>query len=197
MPPKIVGNKACKTCGKSFPYTKDYFHYSNRTKVKSGYSLTSDCKSCRNTGLTKARLTLWHQRKKDGLCYLCGAKLDEPPRKSCMACRAKLREQFVGYKTRFEVKKARHAALKLKIFEAYGGARCACCGDTHLAFLSIDHINGDGALHRKTVPGPLLYPWLRRNNFPPGFQVLCRNCNWAKGMYGICPHEQERTTPSI
>lgn len=31
--------------------------------------------------------------------------------------------------------------------------------------------------------------WLRRNNYPNGFQVLCHNCNMAKGFYGKCPHQ--------
>jgi hypothetical protein len=26
------------------------------------------------------------------------------------------------------------------------------------------------------------------NEFPDGFQVLCHNCNLAKGYYGECPH---------
>jgi hypothetical protein len=34
---------------------------------------------------------------------------------------------------------------------------------------------------------------MKRNNFPPGFRVLCRNCNGARGFYGYCPHESQRT----
>ena len=26
------------------------------------------------------------------------------------------------------------------------------------------------------------------NNYPKGFQVLCRNCNWGKYSRGTCPH---------
>ena len=32
--------------------------------------------------------------------------------------------------------------------------------------------------------------WMIKNNFPKGFQVLCHNCNLAKGFYGKCPHEK-------
>lgn len=82
--------------------------------------------------------------------------------------------------------------LRREVFSAYGGFRCACpgCGVTAPEFLSIDHINGGGHKHRQTL-GADFYKWLRMNNFPPGFQVLCYNCNHAKGIYGKCPHESE------
>ena len=30
--------------------------------------------------------------------------------------------------------------------------------------------------------------WLKANNFPSGFRVLCHNCNLAIGLYSQCPH---------
>jgi hypothetical protein len=67
---------------------------------------------------------------------------------------------------------------------------CACCGETELTFLTIDHINNDGNKHRKEEPkARQLYPWLIKNNFPEGFQVLCWNCNVGKKYYGRCPHK--------
>jgi len=33
-----------------------------------------------------------------------------------------------------------------------------------------------------------MYKWLVANDFPPGFQVLCANCNMAKDRPGGCPH---------
>ena len=35
-----------------------------------------------------------------------------------------------------------------------------------------------------------LQKWIIENNFPKGFQILCHNCNVAKGLYGECPHEK-------
>ncbi len=75
--------------------------------------------------------------------------------------------------------------LRLAAIRAYGG-RCACCGEDELVFLAIDHINGNGAAQRKDL-GNHLSRWLRNNNFPGGYQVLCHNCNWAK-YRGGCPH---------
>lgn len=68
---------------------------------------------------------------------------------------------------------------------------CACCGEKEIKFLAIDHIEGGGNKHRKSVKsgsGSNFYRWLLRNDFPKGFQVLCHNCNLAKGFYGECPH---------
>jgi hypothetical protein len=63
-----------------------------------------------------------------------------------------------------------------------------CCGESHYEFLTIDHVNGDGADHRRETNNEDIYRWLERNNFPPGFRVLCMNCNFALGYHGYCPH---------
>lgn len=89
-------------------------------------------------------------------------------------------------------------ALKLRsdVFEAYGG-KCLCCGETTLLFLTIDHIDGDGNRHRKKVLGSHLkagthfYRWLRQNDYPSGFRILCFNCNMGRHRNGgVCPHER-------
>lgn len=72
------------------------------------------------------------------------------------------------------------------------GNQCACCGEAQKEFLGIDHMNGGGNVHRKQI-GHQLYHWLIKNRFPPGFQILCHNCNLAKGFYGRCPHQRNTT----
>jgi hypothetical protein len=37
-----------------------------------------------------------------------------------------------------------------------------------------------------------VYRSLRNQGYPPGYQVLCHNCNWAKYAYGECPHQKEK-----
>lgn len=77
-----------------------------------------------------------------------------------------------------------------EVLDAYG-RECACCGEDIEEFLSIDHMDGSGAAHRKELGmkgGGQFYGWLRREGFPEGFQTLCMNCNHAKGHYGKCPH---------
>lgn len=84
--------------------------------------------------------------------------------------------------------------LRQEVISHYsnGTNRCACCGESHFEFLTIDHIDGGGLQHRKRENmngGQELARWLRRNDYPDGFQILCMNCNFAKGHYGRCPHE--------
>lgn len=75
--------------------------------------------------------------------------------------------------------------LREQVFAHYG-ASCACCGS--LARLTIDHVRGDGLEHRRRIgPGTCaLYRWLIRNEFPAGFQTLCRPCNASKGRGRSC-----------
>jgi hypothetical protein len=85
--------------------------------------------------------------------------------------------------------KQRRIALRTQTLEAYGG-RCACCGEATPEFLTVDHINGGGAEHRRQIKQPL-DRWLKKNGFPKeNFQLLCFNCNCAKYYFGGCPHQR-------
>lgn len=70
----------------------------------------------------------------------------------------------------------------------YYGNKCECCGETRYEFLSFDHINGGGHQHQKSINGMAIGIWLRINNYPDGFRILCYNCNMALGHFGYCPH---------
>ena len=89
------------------------------------------------------------------------------------------------YKTRDVYKK--------KVFDHYGWA-CSCCGEDHVDFLTIDHINGGGHGQRAKVgTGRSLYRWIAKNNFPADFRTLCYNCNCGRARAGgTCPHEKEK-----
>ena len=75
--------------------------------------------------------------------------------------------------------------LRRDVVEGYG-ARCACCGTTYFDHLTIDHIAGGGNVERRTSSNRTLHSRLRREGYPPGYQVLCWNCNWAKHRLGKC-----------
>lgn len=80
--------------------------------------------------------------------------------------------------------------LRSQVLDHYGRF-CRCCGETEEHFLTIDHINGGGCQHRKTIKGgQIFHTWLIKHKFPLEFQILCMNCNWAKGKYGHCPHRE-------
>ena len=82
--------------------------------------------------------------------------------------------------------------LRDEVINEYGG-KCVCCGETRREYLTIDHINGGGGKHRREIGirGSQFYRWLKQNNYPKGFQVLCFNCNCGKKDYGICPHNKQ------
>lgn len=91
--------------------------------------------------------------------------------------------------------------IRREVIMAYGGFRCACCGETEDAFLTIDHVLNDGAKHRRAIMknpdgngkggSGLTWIWLKRHGFPSGFQVLCMNCNFGKAKNGgTCPHHK-------
>lgn len=85
------------------------------------------------------------------------------------------------------------AETKRQAMDAYGG-KCACCGETEIVFLCIDHIDGGGRKERNkwAAFGSLqLYRDLRKRGWPPGYQVLCANCNLAKEQEGGCPHQRK------
>ena len=72
--------------------------------------------------------------------------------------------------------------LKQMVLDHYCGepARCVLCGIDDLRILTIDHVDGGGKKHRsshKLHGGPDFYRWLRDQEFPPGYRVLCFNCN--------------------
>jgi len=74
-----------------------------------------------------------------------------------------------------------------------GELKCACCGESNYFFMTIDHIMGRGKTDREA--GQKRSGWrlcvnLKMRGYPDGYQVLCYNCNLAKGHYGSCPHER-------
>ena len=76
--------------------------------------------------------------------------------------------------------------LKIEVLTHYGRGQLACvqCGFDNIDALSIDHIYGNGRQHRRTIGarrgGKRIYAWLRKRNFPDGFQTLCMNCQFIK-----------------
>jgi hypothetical protein len=159
-------------------------------------------------GLTVAQ---YRALRKAGLCTTCPRGKErkvEGTKHRCTPCLIKLRKfaknpaqvarkrkwQRIWQKNNrarvlFLQRRCRKEA-KRKVLEGYGG-KCACCGEKHFCFLTIDHKKGDGATHRKargSFDSYKFYVWLIRNKFPKAYQALCYNCNCAKGVKKHCPH---------
>ena len=85
---------------------------------------------------------------------------------------------------------------KLDMLNAYG-RKCACCGEAHPQFLTLDHVNNDGGEHRARFDSrsaELIYRDVKREGFPKDkYQLLCWNCNCAKEYWGTCPHQMGLT----
>jgi len=73
---------------------------------------------------------------------------------------------------------------RIKIIEHYTNGEMACkhCGCKDLRVLDIDHINDNGATHRKEIGQLNIVWWVVEQNYPDGFQILCKNCNWIKEL---------------
>ena len=77
-----------------------------------------------------------------------------------------------------------HLNFKKKILRHYSpDLKCQMCGFDDIRALSLDHIDGGGNEHRRQIDvhsGAMFYRWIRDNNFPEGYQVLCMNCQFIK-----------------
>jgi len=80
--------------------------------------------------------------------------------------------------------------LRKEAIRKYGG-KCICCGEKNIEFLTIDHKGGNGSKERKKISTiKNIIHYLKKHNYPPQFQLLCFNCNWASRLGKICPHKR-------
>ena len=156
---------------------------------------TKVCKGCKREFAYPTEFSSWGAYKGKG-----NTKGKVNHRNYCIECgKAKRRDYYQNNtKHRQSVlvdRKVFHLARKIKVLQHYSQSRypyCACCGESRIEFLTLDHKFNDGAEHRKEVGcGSKMYQWVLKNNFPPIFQTLCFNCNLGK-VHGVCPHELTR-----
>ena len=128
--------------------------------------------------LTRIRIT--------GNCKVCGIVLTKENKRRheriCKNCSSKrYKEQ---YRPQYKLyNRKRSQQIKLEVFKYYSGLtipKCCKCGYDDIRALSIDHIDGGGAEHRRKLTHKNFYNWLIKNNYPKGFQVLCMNCQFIK-----------------
>ncbi len=123
----------------------------------------------KNRTVILEKMRLWRIKNKDRLSRKRKARYwsDESYREQISLHRAEL-----------------YRKIRYEVLSHYskGEPICNCCNITDLDVLCIDHILGGGKKHRKETNlwGAKLCWYLKRNNFPKGFQVLCANCNLKK-----------------
>lgn len=94
------------------------------------------------------------------------------------------------YEIRREEIKEKKRIKRIEVMAIYGNGtpRCNCCGIKGFPFLTFDHIDGTGGKHRKNNKSDIVN-WIIKNNYPDSIQVLCMNCNFAKGDGIECAHK--------
>ncbi len=162
------------------------------------------CKTCYSK-VREATKRTREKRHNEGRCINCGENPHEKNKKRCSVCLKKQRDWYKdsNYReTNLKIDAKRRINNRRLVLEAYGG-KCACCQESEKLFLTIDHINEDGAEHREKLAGDrkkgrsygsnAFYRWLVKNDFPKdNFQLLCMNCNFGKHRNkGVCPHQQK------
>ncbi len=84
--------------------------------------------------------------------------------------------------------------IKYKVLRHYSGDKLECsnCGIDVYSVLTLDHINNDGAEHKRRLSksgkasSTTIYTDIIKHGFPEGYQVLCFNCNFHKEFMRKC-----------
>lgn len=162
--------KKCNKCGVEKLLAEFYTH---NTASSGHQNKCSDC--CKKYSRKYSSV-----RKSLGLCIGCGNPRTGP--KFCDECRIEYNRYM----------KAKREEYRASIYKAYG-SRCACCGESEILFLSIDHVLGGGRQHRLNKSPYSVLVEIINKNFPKEFQLLCHSCNQGKNLNnGICPGSVER-----
>jgi endogenous inhibitor of DNA gyrase (YacG/DUF329 family) len=128
-------------------------------------------------------------------CYLKGMRPRKPELKmQCRLCGA----PFVTHRpTQIYCSElcqhhSNHYWLKYDILSAYSSdpPHCMCeCGDKreNIAILDLHHTEHNGANARKIYgDGGGYYIWIKNNNYPLGYTVLCVLCHRRHHAFGFC-----------
>jgi len=81
-----------------------------------------------------------------------------------------------------------------QLFDIFGD-HCRCCGESNKVFLTLNHINGDGADERRRLTGNpqsgSMASWREaiRTKDHTRYEILCYNCNNAVKDGRVCPHK--------
>ncbi len=164
----LNGDRICTQCGVAKPETGEFW------VLKPSGGAWPWCKECRqrrwvdylNTHRKQVRIrnTNWNRK-----------------RRATPEGRARQRE----------IQRKCEAKIKAEMIATYG-SKCSCCGITEPEFLTLEHVNRDGAAHRKSLNsggGSSVWRDLKKRGWPKdGFTLLCWNCNCATRFGQPCPH---------
>lgn len=175
--PKIV----CSGCGRT-----QIVHSNNlcQTCYHRQPSAKRECVSCKR---------VMRMNHKEGYCGACYQRLKQP-HKECSSC-----GQVTTMSRGSLCHKCAHRENKRLAFEKLGG-QCDCCHEFDFNLLTIDHVECDGAAHRKALrdEGKCAYKTIVReilnSDTPPErYRLLCWSCNSGREVApdGVC-HQPKR-----
>lgn len=153
------------------------------------------CPNCKQTHNEK-HYQKSQERIKTNICCQCGKNPIDSSRSKyrCSKCLNKEKELHFAQRDKRNAKSRNYQhRLKDEVLAAYGGPICKCCGEANKMLLTIDHLENNGMEHRRAIKTFYIYPWLKKHNYPPGYQVLCFSCNHGRHLNGgtQCPAHEE------
>lgn len=163
--PRTDGHKTCWECR----LLKREAMFSRSARNTDG--VADRCKDC-----ARHALTVWRAKNPDKQRAI-GRRQSQKRRLDPVLAERSRRYQWT-----------RREAAKIRVIDKYGGS-CACCHESNIGFLTIDHINGGGMAHRKTLKR-VMWHWLDGQPIDSSrFRLLCFNCNCGRHWNGgACPH---------
>ena len=170
--------KTCPSCKVIFPLSGEFF--SKNSRHKNGFN--SYCRKC--AYLVHRR---WELRNPDKA--LARAKRYRDKNRTSRIEKAKIyyRNNIDACRTQ---KRNRRIRLRKQVFSQLGNS-CKCCNESHEEFLTLNHVDGWGKLHRTVVRGSEeIYSEALKMGCPQDkFSILCWNCNAATRYNDPCPHQ--------
>lgn len=188
--------KICLNCDKEFEAERNARQYCGRKCGGLGRrSKGGPCTICsiKHAWVRPTGLEAWYKHPTTGkvICYSCYSKI---PRKGlCVECGKKESARWssndkgvICHNCEMVLYRRK---IKLEVLTHYSKRKPVCnekdCDIDDIDMLALDHINNDGASHRKEVGvknGVFMYEWAKKNNYPKMFQVLCWNHNIKKQL---------------
>lgn len=197
-----ITEKRCNKCGLVKPISE---FYENRTTKDNHIGCCIECYKSYTSELTtrqKPIITTKKCRKCKELKLISEFSKDNYRRDGykyfCKICEAKFKrgEPMKRYQAAYQ------QALKREVLTRYCPDGILKCADpyhrhktpeTDIDVLTLDHINGGGRKQLKET-GKRLYFWVKNNNYPNGFQVLCFSCQMKKRLVN---HESNYGRPLL
>lgn len=170
----ILGRK-CVNCGKTEEYllTIDHIHDDGKEDHDRYRNLWLGIYSKYINGMTEEQI----KEKYQILCWNCNL--------------GKNNRDYLDLPTEgLDRKRRRRIKLWREAFEFFG-PKCKMCGETNIKFLTIDHINNDGAERRRNGEKgatDLIQTFKNRDweeSIKKDYQLLCFNCNNGRKVRGV------------